>query len=173
MIKEPNNNSEKHLAVLVKDITLSFLRFPIIRYRTILDKWESASGKERLSFQLEAGRGEAIEAAPQQAVDEHDDGGHDERRSEQHIEAAGVAGAADGAAEAGGRNDSALEMKIFRHDAGVPRAARGGHQAGDKIRKNARQDQVPPAIPGTKAVDLRGFLEVRGNGYGPRNDIEK
>src|SRR6267143_693798 len=173
MIKEPNNNSEKHLAVLVKDITLSFLRFPIIRYRTILDKWESASGKERLSFQLEAGRGEAIEAAPQQAVDEHDDGGHDERRSQQHDEAAGVAGAADGAAEAGGRNDAALEMKIFRDDAGVPGAARCGHQAGDEIRKNSRQDEITPAIPRTEAVDLRGFLEVRGNGHGAGDDVEE
>src|SRR5712664_1746097 len=173
MIKEPNNNSEKHLAVLVKDITLSFLRFPIIRYRTILDKWESASGKERLSFQLEAGRGEAIEAAPQQAVDEHDDGGHDERRSEQHIEAAGVAGAADGAAEAGGRNDSALEMKIFRDDAGVPGAARSGHHSGDEIGKNAGQDEVTPAVPGAEAVNLRGFLEVRGDGHGAGDDVEE
>src|SRR5229473_4417489 len=173
MIKEPNNNSEKHLAVLVKDITLSFLRFPIIRYRIILDKWESASGKGRLRLQLEARRGEAIEAAPQQAVDEHDNGGHDERRSEQHIEAAGVAGAADGAAESRGRNDSALEMKIFRDDAGVPGAARSGHHAGDEIRKNAGQDEVAPAIPGAEAVDLRGFLEVRGNGHGAGDDVEE
>src|SRR5260370_38562966 len=48
-----------------------------------------------LRLQLEAGRGEAIEAPPQQAVDEHHDGGHDERRSEQDVEAAGVAGAGD------------------------------------------------------------------------------
>src|SRR5216684_2123950 len=173
MIKEPNNNSEKHLAVLVKDITLSFLRFPIIRYRTILGKWGSASGKGRLSFQLEAGRGEAIEAAPQQAVDEHDNGGHDERRSEQHIEAAGVAGAADGAAESRGRNDSALEMKIFRDDAGVPGAARSGHHSSDEIRKNAGQDEVAPAIPGAEAVNLRSFLEVRGNGHGAGDDVEE
>src|SRR6266852_9240102 len=173
MIKEPNNNSEKHLSVLVKDITLYFLRFPIIRYRTILGKWGSASGKGRLSVQLEAGRGEAIEAAPQQAVDEHDNGGHDQRRSEQHIEAAGVAGAADGAAESRGRNDSALEMKIFRDDAGVPSAARCGHHAGDEIRKNRGQDEVAPAIPGAEAVDLRGFLEVRGNGHGAGHDVEE
>src|SRR6266851_3832033 len=173
MIKEPNNNSEKHLAVLVKDITLYFLRFLIIRYRTILGKWGSASGKGRLSFQLEAGRGEAIDAAPQQAVDEHDDGGHDERRSEQDVEAAGVAGAADGAAESGGRNDSALEMKIFRDDAGVPGAARSGHHSSDEVRKNAGQDEVAPAIPGAEAVDLRSFLEVRGNGHGAGDDVEK
>src|SRR5229473_2320661 len=173
MIKEPNNNSEKHLAVLVKDITLSFLRFPIIRYRIILDKWESASGKGRLRLQLEARRGEAIEAAPQQAVDEHDNGGHDERRSEQHIEAAGVAGAADGAAESRGRNDSALEMKIFRDDAGVPGAARSGHHAGDEIRKNAGQDEKTPAIPGAETIDLRGFLKVGGNGHGAGDDVEE
>src|SRR5437879_11646505 len=111
-----------------------------------------------LRLQLEAGGGQAIETPPEQPVDEHDDGGHDERRSEQDVEAAGVAGAADGAAEAGGRNDSALEMKIFRDDAGVPGAARCGHQAGDQVRKNSRQDEITPAIPRTEAVDLRDFL---------------
>src|SRR5467141_3551003 len=89
------------------------------------------------------------------------------------VEAAGVAGAADGAAEAGGRNDSALKMKIFRNDAGVPRAARCRHHAGDEIRKNGRQDEVAPAIPGAEAVDFRGFLEVRGNGHGAGDDVEE
>src|SRR5467141_3861427 len=89
------------------------------------------------------------------------------------VEAAGVAGATDGAAEAGGRNDSALEMKIFRDDAGVPSAARCGHHAGDEIRKNRGQDEVAPAIPGAEAVDFRGFLEVRGNGHGAGDDVKE
>src|SRR6266513_1801874 len=114
-----------------------------------------------LRLQLEAGGGEAIERPPEQPVDEHDDGGHDERRSEQDVEAAGVAGAADGAAEAGGRNDSALEMKIFRDDAGVPRAARRGHHAGEEIRKNRGQDEVTPAIRGATAA-WRQFRDRRG-----------
>src|SRR6202043_992195 len=88
-------------------------------------------------------------------------------------EAAGVAGAADGAPEAGGRNNSSLEMKIFRDDAGVPRAAGGGHHAGDEVRENARQDEVAPAVPGAETVDLRGFLEVRGNGHGAGDDVEE
>src|SRR5260370_38583454 len=119
MIKEPNNNSEKHLAVLVKDITLSFLRFPIIRYRTILDKWESASGKGRLSFQLEAGGGEAIEAAPLQAVNEHGDGGHEGSGSEKPIEVARGRGNAGGSLRVGGPNDFALEKSNFPRQLGV------------------------------------------------------
>src|SRR6202171_1479169 len=64
-------------------------------------------------------------------------------------------------------------MKIFRDDAGVPRAARCGHHAGDEIRENGRQDEVAPVIPGAEAVDLRGFLEVRGNGHGAGDDVEE
>src|SRR6202158_2828647 len=126
-----------------------------------------------LRLQFKAGGGEAIEAPPKQPIDEHHDGGHDERRSEQDVEAAGVAGAGDGASAPGSRNDSALEMKIFRNDAGVPSAAGCRHHAGDEIRENARQDEVAPAIPGAEAVDLRSFLEVRGNGRGAGNDVEE
>src|SRR5258708_9785376 len=32
---------------------------------------------------------------------------------------------------------------------------------------------MAPAIPGTEAVDLRGFLEVGGNGHGPGDDVEE
>ena len=64
-------------------------------------------------------------------------------------------------------------MKIFRDDAGVPGAARCGHQAGDEIRKNSRQEEITPAIPRAEAVDLRGLLEVRGNGHGPGDDVEE
>src|SRR5882762_6691552 len=64
-------------------------------------------------------------------------------------------------------------MKIFRNDAGVPRAARCGHHAGDEIRKNSRQGEVAPAIPGAEAVDLRGFLEVSGNGHGAGDDVKE
>src|SRR5258707_15752789 len=64
-------------------------------------------------------------------------------------------------------------MKILRNDACVPRATRGGYHAGDEIRKNSRQDEVAPAIPGAEAVDLRGFLEVRGKGHGPGDDVEE
>src|SRR5207302_1629078 len=51
--------------------------------------------------------------------------------------------------------------------------ARCGHHAGDQIRKNRGQDEVAPAIPGAEAVDLRGFLEVRGNGHGAGDDVEE
>src|SRR6267143_3614275 len=64
-------------------------------------------------------------------------------------------------------------MKILRNDACVPRAARGGYHAGDEIRKNSRQDEVAPAIPGAEAIDLRGFLEVGGNGHGAGDDVEE
>src|ERR1700687_4026821 len=64
-------------------------------------------------------------------------------------------------------------MKIFRDDAGVPRAARCGNHASDEIRENGRQDEVAPAIPGAEAVDLRGFLEVGGNGHGAGDDVEE
>src|SRR6267143_116465 len=64
-------------------------------------------------------------------------------------------------------------MKILRNDACVPRATRGGYHAGDEIRKNSRQDEVAPAIPGAEAVDLRGFLEVSGNGHGAGDDVEE
>src|SRR5713226_10054444 len=64
-------------------------------------------------------------------------------------------------------------MKIFRDDAGVPGAARSGHHAGDEIRKNAGQDEKTPAIPGAEAIDLRGFLEVGGNGHGAGDDVEE
>src|SRR5467141_2457553 len=64
-------------------------------------------------------------------------------------------------------------MKILRNDACVPRAIRGGYHAGDEIRKNSRQDEVAPAIPGAEAVDLRGFLEVGGNGHGAGDDVEE
>src|SRR5260370_3519109 len=170
---EPSNTSETNQGVLVEDTACSFLRFPIIRYRTILRKQERAAGKERLSFQLEARGGQAVEAPPKQAIDEHHDRRHNERRSQQHIEAAGVAGAADGAAETRGRNNPSLKGKIFRDDAGVPRAARCGYHAGDEVRKNPWQDEVAPAIPGAEAVDLRGFLEVRGDGHGAGDDVEE
>jgi len=39
--------------------------------------------------------------------------------------------------------------------------------------ENAGQDQVAPAIPGAEAVDLRGCLEVRGNGRGAGDDVEE
>src|SRR6266481_9790730 len=63
--------------------------------------------------------------------------------------------------------------EMCRYDAGVPGAARGRHHARDEIRENARQDEVPPAVPGPQAVDLRGFLEVRGNGHGAGDHIEE
>ena len=44
---------------------------------------------------------------------------------------------------------------------------------GDEIRKNARQNQVAPAIPGAEAKDAGGFLEIRGNGHGAGDDVEK
>lgn len=53
----------------------------------------------QLGFELEARRGQPVEAPPQQTIDEHHHRRHNERCSEQHIEAAGIAGAADGAAE--------------------------------------------------------------------------
>src|SRR5882762_7673614 len=64
-------------------------------------------------------------------------------------------------------------MKILRNDACVPRAVRGGYHAGDDIRKNSQQDEVAPAIPGAEAIDLRGFLEVRGNGHCAGDDVEE
>src|SRR5437016_13282147 len=52
-----------------------------------------------LAFELEAGRREAVEATPNQAVDEHHDQGHGQRCSKQHIEATSVGCADDGAAK--------------------------------------------------------------------------
>jgi DNA-binding transcriptional LysR family regulator len=69
--------------------------------------------KERLTLQLESRRGQAIEASPQQAVNEYYDR-HDQRRSQQHVEPPRIAGAADGARETRYRNNPSLEIKIFR-----------------------------------------------------------
>src|SRR5260370_17347923 len=79
--------------------------------------------KERLRFELEARGSEAVEAAPQQAIDEHHDRRHDESGSKKQIEAAGIAGAANSASQACSPNNPPLKMKIFGDDAGVPRSA--------------------------------------------------
>src|SRR5216684_4477267 len=156
-------------------VPTTYLSYAFRLYDTVIYWWKrkTAVGKERLSLQLEAGGRKAIQAAPEQPVDEHDDRGHDERRSQQHIEAARIAGAADGAAKTRRRNNPSLEMKIFRDDAGVPRSARCRHQARYEIRKYSRQDQVTPAIPGAEAVDLRRFLEVGRNGQRTGDDVEE
>src|SRR5260370_6711950 len=155
------------------------LAFPPLLYGfrlydiVLYSQTERTKGNGRLSLQLETQGGQPVEASPQQPVDEHDDSGHDQRRSKQHVKAAGIAGAADGASQSWGRNNFPLEMKIFCDDAGVPGAARRRHHARDEIRENARQDEVPPAGPGPEPVDLRGFLKIRGNGHGAGDHIEK
>src|SRR5467141_4407388 len=126
-----------------------------------------------LGFEFETRRSKTVEAAPKQAIDEHDDRGHDERRGQQYIEAAGVAGAADGVAESGSRNNPALEVKIFRDDAGVPRATRGRHQPGDEIGKDTGQDKAAPAIPRAEMKNVSDFFQVRGNGHGAGDDVEE
>src|SRR5260370_16137029 len=98
-----------HLGVVLGQ-ACSFLRFPIIRYRTIFRKLEMAKEMGSLSFQLEARGGQAVEAPPKQAIDEHHDRRHNERRSQPHIEAPGLAVAADGAAETRGRNKPSLKV---------------------------------------------------------------
>src|SRR5207245_11591105 len=79
----------------------------------------------------------------------------------------------DRAAQPGRRNNPSLEVKILRNDAGVPRAARSRHQAGDEIGKDAGEDEMTPAIPGAESEDLRGFLQFRRDGHGAGNDIEE
>src|SRR5437016_13819987 len=63
----------------------------------VLWKWKFGIGISfRLSrFELEARGGEAVETAPEEAVDEHHDGGHDQCSGQQLVEAACVAGAAN------------------------------------------------------------------------------
>ena len=41
-------------------------------------------------FELEAGGGQAVEAAPDEAIDQDHDGGHDQRGGQKQVEAAGV-----------------------------------------------------------------------------------
>src|SRR5713226_1271887 len=74
-------------------ISYVFRLYDIVLYSQV----EKAEGRGQLSLELEAGGSEAVEAPPEQPVNEHNDRGHDERRSEQDVEAPGVAGAADGA----------------------------------------------------------------------------
>jgi len=52
---------------------------------------------ERASFEFEARSSKAVERRQSKRFDEHDDGGMMSVRGQEHIEAAGVAGAADGA----------------------------------------------------------------------------
>jgi len=98
---------------------------------------------------------------------------------EQYIEAAGVAGAADGAAEARPfETISAPENeKYFRNDACVPRAApKAVTMAGDEIRKKmGRQDEVGASDPKeAEAVDFaRLSLRFSGNGHGAGDDVEE
>ena len=56
----------------------------------------------RSGFEFEAGGGEGVQAAPEEAVDGDDHGGHDDGGGEEDAEIAGVGGGADDGAEADG-----------------------------------------------------------------------
>ena len=72
----------------------------------------------------------------------------------------------------GTETNAALKMEIFGDDAGVPRSAGGGDHIGNQIRKNCRQDQKTPAIPGSETENARDFFQVRRNRHGAGYDIE-
>src|SRR5208283_2480350 len=124
-------------------------------------------------LQLEAGGGQPVEAAPHQAIDQDYDGGHDQGRGQKQVKAAGIAGAADGAAQPGGFHDFPLKMKIFRDDTGIPRAARRGDHSGDEVGKNSREDEVTPAIETAKSENVGDFFQIRGNGHSAGDDVEE
>ena len=65
------------------------------------------------------------------------------------------------------------EFEIFGDDAGVPRAAGGGDEAGDQIRKNRRQEQLAPALHAAQVEYVADFLEIRGDRAGARDHIEQ
>ena len=98
--------------------------------------------REVSGLELEAGGRQPVQPAPHQTIHEHDDGGHDQRGGQQHIEAARIAGATNGAAEARGRNDVALKMEVL--GGCMPRPPR--ETAIERIFREIMRQKMPLAI---------------------------
>src|SRR5258708_3308736 len=129
--------------------------------------------QESLHFQSELRSRQRVHPPPQKTVDRDHDCRHYHGRSEQNLEVAVVGCLADDCAQSDGRKDLAFQMKIFRNNAGVPRTAGCGHESGDQIRKDRRQDQFAPAFVPAQAADLADFFQVGGNRRSSGDHVEE
>src|SRR5208337_2055568 len=125
------------------------------------------------AFEFEARLGETIKTPPEQAVGGDDYGGQGDGAGEKKIEILGIGGRGNHGADAHGRIGPAFEVEILGDDAGVPGAAGGGNHAGNKKRKDPRQNQFSPTLPAPDAENAGGFLQVGGNGDGASDHIEQ
>src|SRR5271166_2548722 len=134
----------------------------------------TASREKRvLSFERIARGGQPVHPPPDQAVDGDHHDGHDNRRSQQQIEIAGVAGTRDGSAQTNGGVRLVLQPEILSDDAGVPRAARSGDKTSDEIGEDSGQNQSAPALKAFELEQVRRFSQIGGNRHGARDYVEQ
>jgi len=119
------------------------------------------------------GFGQAVEAAPDEAVHADYHEADEDSCQEQGGEVAAVGGGVDLRSEADGGEGVVFEPGVFGEDRGVPGTAAGGDHAGDQIREDAGEDQGGPALPAGEAIERGGFAEVAGDGHGSGDDVEE
>src|SRR5271165_3869456 len=143
------------------------------RERELCEERTARSGKRVLGFQRVARGGQPVHAPPDQAVDGHYHDGHDDRRSQQQIEIAGVASPRDGSAQTNCSVRLVLQPKVLGDDASVPRAPGSGDQTGDEIRKDSGQNESAPALAAFELEQVRRFSQIGRNRHGARDYVEQ
>ena len=67
----------------------------------------------------------------------------------------------------------AFEGHVLGDDAGVPRAARRRHPAGDQVRETRPADRATEALPAVQAVAARRLAQIGGDGHRAGDDVEQ
>ncbi len=81
-----------------------------------------------------------------------------------------LGGFGDVGAQPGGDQGVTAPAHHFGHDAGVPRAARGGERPGHESRKHGRQIELAPQQPAAQTQITAGLAQVAGQGRGRADD---
>ncbi len=128
---------------------------------------------ETLHFKFEFRGSYLVKPSPDKPVHHDNRAGHKNRSGKEQTEIAVVRCVADHRAQPGGRKSAALQVEIFRHNTGIPGTSGSSDESGNQVRKNGRQNQLPPTQPPAKAVSTASLVKFRRNSRGARDYVKQ
>src|SRR5207253_4439649 len=141
------------------------------RFRAAAVAFTGVSSDVALSGDAELPLGARVQGAPEHAIQRHDEQAQHDRAEDAALEVSLNRGFRDVGAESVRGELLLTPAYDLGHDAGVPRAARGGDCPGDEERKHGRQRHPPPPQPAAHAKVLGRIAQVRGQGRCADDDV--
>src|SRR5476649_165637 len=141
---------------------------PTDSVRRLLESYEFLA-----MLKVQPALGHAVQPAPDEVVEAHDEDAHHADAQRDAREVAGRRHLGDVAAQAVRLQGGRTPADVFGDDGGVPRAAGGGDGAGDETGEDRRQQVATPFEPAGQAEILRGVAQLGRHGGGAGDDVEQ